>query len=335
LGAYQMLKLLLLKKKCWNFWNTWYGCLDEEVRRGLLYTSSNDSIVEQICRGMHQGNWFLYHYHTIFSVLSHSDYWHLCYSPVRIVSSFCFSIHSFYNRVQNKHVSYELWLRMNLVSYQWNMLHWSYGSKVLTTVQLWAPTCSMILAIKLGLYNCILVFRPCTNSSPLDPEIQLVVPCLLLHLNHVQDCIDFPMLCPAEFPSLSLGYPIYFQTGLHDDCAWCFAVSIREEYEFDRIQQSVTRNNLQLLTLMLHMQNDTGHIMYTTRWNSSHVLFTNSCQRSLPSSNTYFWMVQKTFQLFSLISDINMDQENFLDDLTKDTRNRDLIHCISGCWTIG
>jgi len=39
------------------------------------------------------------------------------------------------------------------------------GAKVLTTVQLWAPTCSMILAIKLGLYDCILVFKPCNNSS--------------------------------------------------------------------------------------------------------------------------------------------------------------------------
>jgi hypothetical protein len=67
----------------------------------------------------------------------------------------------------------------------------------------------------------------------------------------------------------------------------------------------VTQNNLQLLTCI-----DATHRTRESWRARVYVWFRNmsclqiSCQRSLPSSNTYVWMVQKTFQLFSLFSSI-------------------------------
>jgi len=113
-----------------------------------------------------------------------------------------------------------------------------------------APTCSMILAIKLSLYDCI--FKPCTNSIPADPEFQLVAD-PESHVWYIsimfRTVIDFPKLCPAGFPSLSLGYPIYFQTGctmtVHDVLRYLSAGNEIQkgrqwgENEIDRVQKSL------------------------------------------------------------------------------------------------
>jgi hypothetical protein len=95
------------------------------------------------------------------------------------------------------------------------------------------------------MYDCILVFKPCTNSSTADPEFQLVVPCLLL-----QDCYRLPQAMPCRVLIL-ISWGILYTSKLgctmtvHDVLRYLSMGNKiqkgrpRVEHEIDRIQKSL------------------------------------------------------------------------------------------------
>ena len=106
-----------------------------------------------------------------------------------------------------------------------------------------------------------------------------------------------------------------------------------KEEHLKLIESSTTQNDLLLLTLILHKQNDTRNknIYVDEHFGLRHSTCLGIHVKDHLHSNTCIWMVLVIFQLSSLISDTNMDQRGFF-ALHEEAyqKQRPYKHCLGG-----